>query len=250
MAVALALAVLPGLVLLGLFWFLDRYEREPLGHTLLAVGLGLAALYPTVLLSRWLQSLFGAEALALAGVTGDLERTFFVFAASEEFVKWVVMVTSVLWWAEFDEPYDGILYGAALALGLAVPENVFYVLRAGGPDRALELALWRGVLAVPAHAVYGVAMGASLGRAKFAETRASAGLFVWASLVVPWLFHGTYDFLCYYLHRSWGWWALGALSLVMWSAVLAYVVSALARSPFKDAGVGGPDHSNTHATRM
>ena len=57
---------------------------------------------------------------------------------------------------EFDEPYDGIMYGVAVSLGFAAIENVLYVYMDGG---GYQTGLLRMFTAVPAHAVFGVMMG-------------------------------------------------------------------------------------------
>ena len=65
---------------------------------------------------------------------------------------------------EFDEHYDGIVYGAAVSLGFATVENILYLFANG-----LESALGRAILPVSSHALFGVIMGYYLGKAKFSE---------------------------------------------------------------------------------
>jgi len=65
---------------------------------------------------------------------------------------------------EFDDPYDGILYGASISLGFATIENVLYLLSFG-----LDTAFMRALLPVSSHALFGVVMVYYYGRAKFSK---------------------------------------------------------------------------------
>ncbi len=238
-----ALATLPAVVLLGLFYWMDRYEPEPRSWVARSVLLGMVVLPLALIWSRQMSHWLGWEFLTLGGLRGDLAATFLVTALPEEAVKFAAMALLVYRWKEFDEPYDGILYGAAMALGFALVENVFYVIRAwrAGGD-VFRLAFLRGVLSVPAHALYGATMGAALGKAKFTDHRGTFWL-AWAvAALLPWFFHGLFDLLCLYVGRQ-GWWALVGLSLLMWALVLWRVVRALAASPFKPGGKGAGDGS-------
>src|SRR4029078_9201802 len=84
----------------------------------------------------------------------------------EEAAKFSVFLALIYWWSEFDEPLDGVVYGVALALGFATVENVLCVLRDG-----LQIGLLRAGFAVPAHALFGAAMGFYFGRAKLGAGR-------------------------------------------------------------------------------
>ena len=67
---------------------------------------------------------------------------------------------------EFDEHYDGIVYGAAVSLGFATVENILYLFANG-----LESALGRAILPVSSHALFGVIMGYYLGKQSFLKER-------------------------------------------------------------------------------
>lgn len=62
---------------------------------------------------------------------------------------------------EFDEALDGVIYGAAAALGFAAIENVFYLAK-NDP----MLVLLRGPLSNPGHALFSAIWGMSLSQAK------------------------------------------------------------------------------------
>jgi protease PrsW len=224
------LAVVPALGLVVYFYLRDRYEPEPRRYVAAAFVYGMLVLIPALLLGRWVTGWVDPEWRALSGVWGRFYDDFLVAAAVEELLKWVIFGLTISRWREFDEPMDGCVYGATMALGLAAVENLYYVLGSG----SLELALLRGLLSVPAHALYGASMGYFIGRAKFVRHRKHLLYLVPLSLVVPWFFHGTFDHLCNYRSSIWGWVALGTVSLVMWIFVMVATGWALARSPFKN----------------
>jgi RsiW-degrading membrane proteinase PrsW (M82 family) len=168
-----------------------------------------------------------------AGEPAKLFDAFILSALTEELCKWVLLVAAVYRWREFNEPLDGLLYGVALALGFATLENFYFLNRLG-----LAIAWQRAVLAVPAHALFGGAMGYYVGRAKFGpkflRTRNPRRLFdAGLSLVVPSLFHGAYDYALH--HRiSWKMWAaVTILSLGFWGFVLRRVYRAQRSSPYR-----------------
>ena len=117
-----------------------------------------------------------------------------------------------------------------MSLGLAAVENLYYVISLG----TVEVAVLRGLFAVPAHALCGASMGYFVGRAKFVHRRSHLWYLVPLSLVVPWVFHGAYDHVTNYRGGVWGWVMLSAVSLGMWVFVMFAVHWALGRSPFKD----------------
>src|SRR5690606_17926568 len=111
----------------------------------------------------------------------------FLYAAiPEEFFKLTVLLFYSLRRREFDEPMDGLVYGAVAAQGFAALENSLYSFSVGP-----AMTIVRGFTAVPAHACMGIIMGYYVGRARFEPERRSALIFqgyIFATLV-----HGLYD---------------------------------------------------------
>lgn len=234
------LAVLPPIGLVIYFYLRDRFEPEPRGYVVAAFLYGPLVLVPALWIGPWVKGLVDPEWLLLSGIAGRIYEDLFVASAVEEGLKWVLFVSTILRWRELDEPMDGVVYGATMALGLAAVENLHYVLVCRGSPGcdALALALLRGVFSVPAHALFGASMGYFLGRAKFTRHRWRLAYLVLSSLLVPWLFHGIYDHLCGYVGSLGGWFALAAVSLGMWVFVLVAIARALGRSPFKPGDSG------------
>jgi RsiW-degrading membrane proteinase PrsW (M82 family) len=233
-ALLLLVAVVPTLALLAYFYLRDRYEPEPRRYVVAAFLYGVLLVVPAIWLEQVAMRAVSPEWLALSGLWGRLYEDVLVTAGVEEVVKWLLFVTTIAWWRELDEPYDGLLYGATLALGFAAGENVAYVLRHG----TWTVAILRGVFAVPAHALFGASMGYFVGRVKFrARGRVpSAAL----SLAAPWALHGAYDLLCSHLGPLPVWIGFGLLSLGMWVFVLWAIDWSLVRSPFRPDGERPP----------
>ena len=182
-----ALALLPALLLLT---WIDRQDAHPEPRRVVWITALLGALSagPVVLVelrvdalltalladARW-PSLPRALLTALVGV-----------ALPEELAKLAAVALYARRHRAFDEPMDGVVYGAAAALGFAAVENVAYVL-----DGGVGTALARGLLAVPGHAFDGMLMGALLG-VGFVRPRAR-GRYTALALLLPALCHALYD---------------------------------------------------------
>jgi hypothetical protein len=88
---------------------------------------------------------------------------------------------------EFDEPVDGIIYGAASSLGFAAVENIKYF-TFGRLSTALILS--RTFTSIPVHMCFGAIWGYALGK-RLVSKRIRVPLFVaWAALM-----HGAFDTL-------------------------------------------------------
>lgn len=105
----------------------------------------------------------------------------------EEFFKWLVIFTVILRHIEFDDPYDGILYGASVSLGFATVENVLYLISFG-----INTALMRAILPVSSHALFGVVMGYYFGKSKFANNDKKTEYLI-LSILTPFLLHIIYN---------------------------------------------------------
>lgn len=107
-------------------------------------------------------------------------------ALPEEFFKFVVVTGYAARHKEFDEPMDGIVYGAVASLGFATLENILYVSSGG-----LGIAVLRALTAVPGHAAMGAVMGYYVARARFdLEPRSTA---LAKAYFIPVVLHAVYD---------------------------------------------------------
>jgi RsiW-degrading membrane proteinase PrsW (M82 family) len=177
-------AVVPSLLLFWYVWARDR-NPEPHGMLLKTFLLGALICVPVVPAAMGLQAL--GEGMAV-GVWGSaLVKAFLGAAIPEELFKFLVLRWYVWRKHHFDEPLDGVVYGATASLGFATLENILYV-----GEHGLGVAVLRALTAVPGHAFTGVVMGAFIGRARFAAPEQRTGLLV-AGLGWAILLHGAYD---------------------------------------------------------
>ena len=215
MLVILSAGIAPGLALLSYFYLKDYYQTEPISVVLKAFMYGVCLVFPVM----FLQYILEVEGL----INTDFDTSFLSAAILEEFFKWFILMFAIYQHIAFDEPYDGIVYGAAVSLGFATMENTLYLLANG-----VEHALTRAILPVSSHALFGVIMGFYLGKAKFSAQKIKYYLCV--ALIVPLFLHGVYDFILL-TQKMWIYWIFPFM-LCLWWFGLRKVKRARALSDF------------------
>lgn len=157
-----SLALLPAIVAALLVRFTDRH-REPLWlvATTFALGavFGAAEFFLEGRASAWTHMTIEAQQ------TGEGPALLFLFAlvtplreAAKVAACWPAFRSK-----HFDEPYDGVVYASASALGFAALENA--ILLRGHPE-AGALGIARALLSLPAHVFFACMWGYALGRAR------------------------------------------------------------------------------------
>jgi RsiW-degrading membrane proteinase PrsW (M82 family) len=146
-------------------------------------GLGVASVIPVLLVELPVGHLL--KQVADPYLQGALDG-FFGASAPEEALKLVVLLVYCDRHPAFDEPMDGIVYGAVASLGFATLENILYVGHGG-----LGVAVLRALTAVPGHAFYGAILGYYVGQAKFFP--AHRGRLILGGYLLAFLLHGLYD---------------------------------------------------------
>jgi RsiW-degrading membrane proteinase PrsW (M82 family) len=147
-----------------------------------------------------------------------------VVALVEESSKYVAVRVSVYGSRAFNEPMDGLVYGAIAGLGFAAPENLLYVL-----NRGAVLGIVRAVLSVPGHALWGSIIGYYLARQKL-DARRHMGL---VGLVYAVLLHTIFDFGLVGADPLLGIAIASTVVLAGWTVFFRMKKSALAASPFR-----------------
>jgi protease PrsW len=170
----------PGMALLSYFYLKDKYEPEPILMVIRTFILGAMLVFPVGFIEYILQT----ENI----VRSDFGAAFFSSGFLEELFKWSILFLFAYRHVEFDEPYDGIVYGTSVSLGFATAENIIYLLTNG-----LEYALNRALLPVPSHALFGVIMGYYISQAKF--TTKAKWHWIILSILIPSLLHGIYNYI-------------------------------------------------------
>lgn len=182
-------AILPALWLKKYFVEADRFP-EPRDAINGAFWGGIKTVFWVLLIVmpvQWLLGFTGVLKDSSVFVTSAVIA--FGFAAiPEEFFKFRVL-KKMSDHSAFDEPMDGIVYGAVASLGFATLENVMYCI-----DGGMQTVILRAFTAVPAHAAFGAIMGYHFSKQHFQGK--VVGLRS-KSYLYPVLIHGLYNYLLF-----------------------------------------------------
>lgn len=177
--VILSAGIAPSLALLSYFYLRNQMSTEPRKTLLQAFIYGAIITFPIM----FIQYVLVEE----QAITNEILKAVVLASVLEEFFKWLIIFVVILKHVEFDDPYDGILYGAAVSLGFATVENVLYLISFG-----IDTALVRAILPVSSHALFGVVMGYYFGKGKFSTTKRSKEFYTLA-LFAPIGLHLVYN---------------------------------------------------------
>ena len=192
----LLITLVPPIIILLYFVLTDKF-REPKGTVILIFFLGFLICLPAGILNGLSHDFFydGSK------YSDNLTSSFLGPAWAEELLKFSILYLIVLKRNEFNEPMDGLVYGVVVSLGFATYENYTYVYewaeqiaKDEGYDFAelsYLVALGRSYSAIPMHGLNGAVMGYYFGMYAFSGNKK----FLILSLVLPYLFHGFYNFL-------------------------------------------------------
>lgn len=219
----IGIALAPGAAI-GLFiWLRDKYDREPLKHMFISFMLGVLCAVPAVILSIILGKFFPVDYQNIISVA---VYALVVVAFAEEFSKYLILRYYAYRQKEFNEPFDGIVYGAIIGLGFAGIENILYV-----ADGGLQVGILRMFTAVPAHASFGIIMGYYFGMAWQYKHRARE--FKFKGLLAAIVLHGLYNF--FLMQQSYpAFWFMSFVGLAISIRLCFKAIKAHQnRSPFK-----------------
>ncbi len=180
----LVLAIAPGLALAWYVYNKDKVEKEPLRLLLLSFGLGILSVFPAGITEGVIEILGVFERKDLISIA---LYSFLGVGLIEEGAKFFIIYKYIYPKDEFNTPFDGIVYSVMVGLGFATLENIGYVLIGG-----IKTAILRAFLAVPAHFLFSLIMGYSLGLAKFTSNFSTH---IFNALLYPSIIHALYDFL-------------------------------------------------------
>jgi len=187
MLILLTVAIAPSLALFSYFYLRDQFANEPSKLLFQCFVYGAILTFPIL----FIQYVFEAENVFRYAFS----QTVLFSSVIEEFFKWLVLLIAIYRHIDFEDPYDGILYGASVSLGFATVENILYLVEFG-----LETAFIRAFLPVSSHALFGVVMGYYYGRAKFTKGNPKKWL-AWALFTSMGL-HISYNSLLFF-HTNW-----------------------------------------------
>lgn len=154
----------------------DMYEREPWYMLALAFAAGAVVSLGLGEMEDWVLGAFAAGGMPGARAT--------VAASHEEAGKiLIVLAVALLARRHFNDPMDGLIYGAFAGLGMAVEESVFFL---EGPDLELRGEFVRLLL----HTLWGGMSGFGLGmawfRMRYWPVKLAAGIAAAASTHFAW----------------------------------------------------------------
>lgn len=190
----LMLAVLPTFFLMVFIYYKDSYEKEPVGLLISLFALGMVSVIPALIIETLgnllFSSMFGNNTSAY-----NFFNVFFCVAIAEEGGKYIFTYLRTWNNKNFNYKFDGIVYAVLVSLGFATVENILYVMQGG-----VSVAIARGLLSVPSHAIDAVYMGYYYGLAKYYDsvgnTRSKNHCMV-LSIIVPVILHGCYDYFLF-----------------------------------------------------
>ena len=190
LAIYLAAAVLPAIILMVYVYRQDQRDLEPMGLLGSCLMMGVAAALASIALEA--AGMYGLQMAQVDQTTplGIMILAFGVVALVEEGTKLFFLYLKTWKHPAFDYKFDGIIYSVFVSLGFAAFENIKYVFSYG-----LAVALPRAILAIPGHMTFAVVMGVFYGRAKYLENHGKPGK--WLYIFLGWFFavllHGFYD---------------------------------------------------------
>ena len=165
--VAVVAGIVPMLIYPFFLYWMDRYEKEPLG---LVLAVFLWGFLPAAILSLITQLILGIPFMLLdeTGQLADTVTVSIVAPVTEEFFKGLAVLLVFLFWRyEFDGVFDGIIYGSLVGFGFAAIENVLYFMS----GEALEiLILMRAFVFGLNHALFTSLTGIGFGIARHARS--------------------------------------------------------------------------------
>ena len=181
----LFISLAPVVIIAIYIYIRDKYEHEPIGALISALLTGAIVTIPIIFTEKYLSTLNPFYSLK----EGNAFYTAFVVAGfTEETFKLAGLLLLIWYNRNFNEKFDGIVYAVFISLGFATAENIMYVFSYG-----YNVGIVRALTAVPAHALFGVAMGYYFAIAKFYPSKRS--LYIFYSFFIPVILHGLYDYL-------------------------------------------------------
>lgn len=140
------------------YYFEDRYEREPLRKVLKAFLIGILSIIPAFLLEYGIGFIILSPLLltcVVAPVVEEACKGYGVFRFRRD--------------PEFDGAVDGFVYGGVIGSGFAFVENILYGLRAYSEydlTSGLELTAFRGMGLAVGHMLFTAYIGSEIGITK------------------------------------------------------------------------------------
>lgn len=147
---------------LGFIWWLDRYEREPVGWVALAFVWG--ALGATCLGIVFSVIMDAALSVVVHEMYAEFQSAVITAPLVEEFTKGLIFLV-LIFSRQLDNETDGLIYGAAVGIGFATVENLLYfaVTAEAGPGIFFFTVFMRTFFSALVHTISSALLGYTIG---------------------------------------------------------------------------------------
>jgi RsiW-degrading membrane proteinase PrsW (M82 family) len=188
--------------------YLSRRSRLPASKAILAVMLGIVSALPAYYIQSWSDRVFEVDTTSWWQA---MILAFLIVALIEEGFKAAMLwVSHVI--VPVDEALDLMVVSLLIAMGFAGVENILY-----SYSKGWEVALFRSITAVPAHACFAIVMAYFVGM-DFPNRKEITPYL--QGLLLAWILHGLYDF--FIVQDMAEGLMIGALVMLVICALLAY----------------------------
>ena len=164
--VSVIVAAIPTIFFVGIIYWIDRYEKEPLW---LLITTFLWGAIPSIIAAFIINTLFSIPFYLVGEGFGDAMGATFIAPLVEESLKGAALLIILFFWrSEIDSLLDGIIYGAMIGLGFGMVEDVFYFVsqyQAGGVEGWVSTILLRTMFSLN-HALFTGVTGLGIAAAK------------------------------------------------------------------------------------
>lgn len=221
--VILVIGLAPGVFWLWLIYRWDKYQPEPRWLVIRTFMLGMAVVLPVGLVELILLYINSPGGMTIGDISqlslgGMAYLAFIVAGFTEELGKFLVVRSTMYASPYFNEPADGVVYSAAVALGFASLENVGYLAAYGWQN-----ILVRGPISTTAHLLFSILWGYPLALRKMGWRWGR--LFTWLGLLGAMVAHGLFDFLLF----TQSWYTLLAIPVFAGLVVLLVAIMRYSR---------------------
>ncbi len=178
--------VIPSLALVYFFVSLDKFS-EPKRMIVLTFVFGILITIPAYFLNTY-AIIYIVENYSNTNIL----RTLIPGPVIEEILKLAVLLLFCARREAFDEPMDGLVYGATAALGFVMLENFSYVYNAEYYNTTWAHIAWvRAILTAPMHACCGIILGFSVSYYYFYKKNF---IFILLGLALSVFFHFVFNY--------------------------------------------------------
>lgn len=194
----LSLCVIPSMLILWYIYIKDKSEKEPFYLIIILFIGGIISCLISILISIISKQYIPYLNMNYynMNIFEIFVKVFVVITLSEELTKWIINYITIWRNKNFKHIYDPIIYSACTALGFATFENIIYV--TNYHNNGIMIAIMRGLISIPSHAVFGIYSGFYLGISKNAyvcDKKDKALKYKILSILSPIILHFTFDIL-------------------------------------------------------